>query len=121
MSNKNNNERNNKTSDIQKLDDNDLQFSAGNTDVNNASTFFKRNRVSTTCDHCGKPRELKFSNEELTPETSHVIYGITGYFNSVDWTCEHCGGKNHTFAKRKAGLFNGFANYKSWGGWTKKC
>ena len=116
MSDKNNNERNNKTSDIQKLDDNDLQFSAGETEVNNANTFFKRNIVSTTCDHYGKPRELKFSNKQLIPEITHFIYGISSYRVHVDWTCEHCGGKNHTFAKRKAGRFSGFGNYKSWRG-----
>lgn len=99
---------------IQKLEDNDLQFSAGWTKVENASSFFKRDRVSATCAHCGATCIVKFNDKFITDMSA--IYGHMSYKAQKVWTCMACHCENLTEAKRDSHIFG----YDTWWGHTYK-
>ena len=104
-------ENNGTKNHIQKLEDDDLQFSAGSTEARNASSFFKRDRVSTTCAYCGEQSIVKF--DETFPTDMNGIYGYSKYAAEQLWWCP-CGKQNLTKAQR----WKGIGQYDTWWGTT---
>ncbi len=85
--------KNNLTSGIQKLNEDNLdKVSGGWTDAKDAVVFFMPNTIPTTCDKCGAKKELKVTKENWRIE-GHIMYQN----DAIYWTCEKCGGQNSTY------------------------
>ena len=103
---------------MQKLNDDDIaQVSGGLTNVEDESSFFKRNRVSVTCDKCGAKQKMKIDSKNMS-KWKHLSedYGLCQYKQeaSFNWTCPNCGAKNRSEVDR----FGDILSSGSWIGFT---
>ena len=110
---------------MQKLNDDDTaQVSGGWTEVEDASSFFKPNRVSVTCDKCGATRKMKIGSKNMSKWERTPYSSLSGYIQdanayyqeaSFNWTCPNCGAKNRSEVDR----FGGMLYSKPWSGVTE--
>ena len=94
---------------IQKLNDDDTaQVSGGLTRVTDASSFFKRNRVSTTCNRCGAKQTIKIDPKDIMTRSwsggEHYLWA------ELYWACKQCGTDNKAYIRRDNDKWNGY-NY----------
>ena len=81
------------TDNIQKLNENDLEKVSGGkwTDIKDVSSFFRRNRIATSCSNCHRVNILKINKSDID-----YCFLNKGY--DKVWKCKYCNRFSHTIA-----------------------